>query len=97
MVKGAESVFLLSKREDDTELTCMLVNIPAGSQVEEHTHECDEIIYVLKGKAKLSVDGVGIVDMKTGSFFRIPRGLKHRPFDIEESLEVWNVFYPYLV
>ncbi len=50
------------------DLTCMLVSLPVGTEVPKHTHECDDIVYVLKGKAKIWVDGVG--DIPAGRHVR---------------------------
>ncbi len=48
--------FLVSHRDEGMDLTCMLVHSPVGTVIEKHTHECDDIIYVVKGKAKLWIE-----------------------------------------
>jgi quercetin dioxygenase-like cupin family protein len=92
----AEVGYLLSHRDENMDLTCLLVRLPAGTQVEKHTHECDDIIYVLEGKAKLWVDGIGDVPLVKGTFVRVPKGVLHQPHDIEEDFVAYDVFYPYL-
>ena len=53
---GVEVAYLVSKRGDKVDITCALVHLPVGSHVEKHLHEnSDDIIYVLKGKAKMWV------------------------------------------
>jgi uncharacterized RmlC-like cupin family protein len=90
--------YLLSKRDDDIDITCALVNLPVGSQVEKHFHEnSDDIIYVVKGKAKMWIDGVGDVPMVAGGFIRIPKGVWHQPHDVEEDVIAHDVWYPFLV
>lgn len=96
LVTGIESAYLISNRDENVDLTCMLVHVPSGTHVEKHSHECDEIIYVLKGKAMMSIDGIGEVSMTAGTFLRIPKGVTHRPYKIEDSLIVYDVFYPFL-
>ncbi len=93
---AAKVAFLLSHRDEDMDLTCMLVRIPVGTQVERHAHECDDIIYVLEGKATLWIEGVGDVPMVRGTFVRIPAGVAHQPYNIEEEFVAYDVFYPYL-
>ena len=96
-LKDVQVAYFLSNREDNTDLTIMLVQLPKGSQVERHIHEnSDDIVYVLKGKATLWIDGVGDLPMVPGAFFRIPTGVLHQPRDIEEELVLFDVFYPYL-
>jgi quercetin dioxygenase-like cupin family protein len=96
-LKDVQVAYFLSNREDSTDLTCLLVRLPKGSQAEKHIHEnSDDIIYVLKGKATLWIDGVGELPMVPGAFFRIPIGVLHQPRDIEEELVLFDVFYPYL-
>lgn len=94
-VKGAESMFLLTNQEENTEFTCMLTHLPVKTVVNIHFHEFDEIIYVIEGKAVMYIDGAGEIPMKKGSFFRIPKGVKHHPYDIEEDIIAYNVFYPF--
>jgi mannose-6-phosphate isomerase-like protein (cupin superfamily) len=74
----------------------MLVYAPVGTEIEKHTHECDDIIYVVKGRAKMWIEGVGDFPMIEGTFIRVPKGTEHRPHDIEEDLTVYDVFYPFL-
>jgi quercetin dioxygenase-like cupin family protein len=92
----AKVAFLLSHRDERMDLTCMLVDLPVGTQVEKHTHECDDIIYVLRGKATMWLEGIGDVPMREGTFIRMPKGTKHQPHDIEEDVVAYDVFYPFL-
>jgi quercetin dioxygenase-like cupin family protein len=92
----AKVAYLVSRRDENMDLTCMLVSLPVGTQVPKHTHECDDIIYVLKGKAKIWVDGVGDVPAAEGTFVRIPKGVHHQPHSIEEDFVAYDVFYPFL-
>ncbi len=89
--------YLLSRRDEKVDLTCFLVHLPAGTEVEKHIHEnSDDIIYVVKGKAKMWIDQIGDFPMVAGAFLRIPKGMLHQPHDIEEDLIVYDVFYPFL-
>ena len=93
----ARVAYLLSNRDEQAGLTCLLVSLPVGIKVEKHVHEnSDDIIYVLKGKAKMWIDGIGEVPMAEGAFVRIPKGVAHQPRDIEEDVVAYDVFYPFL-
>ena len=93
---NAKVAFLVSHRDEGMDLTCMLVHLPVGTQVEKHTHECDDIIYAIKGKATMWIEGIGEVPVAEGTFIRIPKGTQHQPRDIKEDLTVYDVFYPFL-
>ena len=94
---NAKVAYLLSNRDEKVDVTCLLVHLPAGTQVEKHTHDnFDDIVYVLKGKGKMWIEGVGDVPMVEGTFIRIPKGVLHQPRDIEEDLIAYDVFYPFL-
>jgi len=96
-LENAKVGYLLSNRDDKADITCMLVHLPVGTEVEKHKHEySDDILYVVKGKAKLWIENVGDVPMKEGAFVRIPKGVMHQPHDIEEDVLVYDVFYPFL-
>jgi quercetin dioxygenase-like cupin family protein len=93
---GVEVSYLVSHRDENMDITCMLVRLPQGAQVPKHTHECDDIIYVLKGKGKIWIEGIGDVPMSEGSFVRVPKGVLHQPHSGEEGMVVYDVFYPFL-
>jgi quercetin dioxygenase-like cupin family protein len=44
--------------------------------VGDHTHECDEVFYVLEGRMTFRVDSTSR-DLETGGFVFIPRGTRH--------------------
>jgi quercetin dioxygenase-like cupin family protein len=92
----AEVAYLLSHRDENVDLTCLLVHLPPGTEVARHTHECDDIIFVVRGKAVIWIDGVGDTPLEPGTFVRIPKGVLHQPHSIEEDLLLYDVFYPYL-
>jgi quercetin dioxygenase-like cupin family protein len=95
---GVEVSYLLTKRADNVNITGALVHLPVGSTVERHLHEnSDDIVYVLQGRAKMWVDGVGDVPLVTGTFLRIPKGTMHQPHDIEEDFIAYDIWYPALV
>jgi quercetin dioxygenase-like cupin family protein len=87
---------LLTHAEDGVDLSIVMVNVKKGSQIPAHIHEQDDIVYHLKGKGKMWVEGEGDFDVSAGSFMRIPAGVKHQPHDIEEDIVAFDIFLPHL-
>jgi len=46
--------------------------------LEFHTHESDELFYVLEGQFVLETDDAAIA-LQTGDMLIVPRGVRHRP------------------
>lgn len=89
---------MISRKEQGLDVTCMLVNIPVGKEVPEHIHDDqDDIIYPLQGKATIWVDGSGTFSLEPGVIVRVPKGIKHKVYDITEELLVYDVFFPALM
>lgn len=89
---------LVTKSATGADVTCMLVKIPAGAYIPEHVHETQEdIVYPLSGKGKMFVEGTGEFDLAPGIIVRVPKGRKHRVFDVTEELTVFDVFSPALI
>lgn len=86
---------LYSKREDDGCVTCFVVKCSVGSEIEEHAHSDEtDIIYVLKGKATMWIEDRGSFPLLSGVFVAVPKGLRHRTYDVEEELLIYDVFSP---
>jgi quercetin dioxygenase-like cupin family protein len=96
--KGVEIKPMISKKENGLDLTCMLVHVPVGKEVLEHIHhEQDDILYPLRGKAIMWVEGTGEFTLEPGVIVRVPAGTKHWIGNITEDLLVFDVFYPALI
>ncbi|MCW4048568.1 MAG: cupin domain-containing protein [Candidatus Bathyarchaeota archaeon] len=86
---------LYSKEEDNADVTCFIVRCSVGSEIEMHVHpEETDIIYVLKGKAKMWIEDRGEFTLMPGVFVAVPKGLKHRTYDVEKELVIYDVFTP---
>jgi quercetin dioxygenase-like cupin family protein len=86
---------LYSKKEDAGDVTCFIIRCSVGSEIEEHVHENEvDIIYVLKGKATMWIEDVGEFLLEPGVFVVVPKGLRHRTYDVVEELHIYDVFSP---
>ncbi len=86
---------LYSEKEDGGEVTCFVVRCQVGSEIEEHIHEKEvDIIFVLKGKATMWIEDRGDFSLEPDVFVVVPKGLRHRTYDVEEELLIYDVFTP---
>ncbi|MBN2283244.1 MAG: cupin domain-containing protein [Deltaproteobacteria bacterium] len=75
--------------------TILMVRIPVGEEVPEHVHErSEDILFILSGTATMWIDGVGEIPLQKGRVVRVPRGTKHRIFDVSDELLIYDVFSP---
>ncbi|MBE9573367.1 MAG: cupin domain-containing protein [Proteobacteria bacterium] len=96
--QGVKIKPLISEKEHGLDVTCMLVNVPAGKEVPEHIHENQEdILYPLQGRAVMWVDGTGNFSLEPGVIVRVPKGKKHKITNITEDLLIYDVFFPALL
>ena len=51
-------------------------------------------IFVLKGKATMWIEDRGSFPLEPGVFVVVPKGLKHRTYDVVEELHIYDVFSP---
>jgi len=73
----------------------LTVQVPAGVEVPEHVHEnSEDILCILSGKATMRVEGTGEIALYRGVVVRVPRGTRHRIYDVTETLLIYDVFSP---
>lgn len=93
--KGVKIKPMISKKEHGLDLTCILVQIPMGEEIPEHIHETqDDIVYPLQGKGVMWVDGDGEFSLEPELIVRVPKGTKHKIFNVSEDLLIYDVFSP---
>ena len=94
-LKGVSMKTLLSKRDNRANATCIVVKCPIGSKIEEHIHpEQDDTIYVLEGEATMWMEGMEEFKLTPGTFVNVPKGKRHRTYDVKKELLIYDVFSP---
>jgi len=89
---------IITKKEHQLDVTCVLVEIPAGIEVPEHTHETqDDILYPLSGKGVMWIDGEGEFTIEPGLIIRVPKGTRHKIAHVTEPMLIYDVFCPALI
>lgn len=86
---------LLTKRDFNVDITCMLVKIERGLGIPEHIHENqDDILYPLSGKFRMWIDGIGEFEVGKNVMVRVPKGVKHRISEAYEDVVLLDIFSP---
>jgi quercetin dioxygenase-like cupin family protein len=71
------------------------VYLDEGAVVPKHSHENEQITYILEGVLRffLGDDGAEVVDVRAGEVLTIPPNLPHEAHALEDTLDV-DVFNP---
>ena len=67
-------------------------SLKRGAQVPMHTHDSEQMTYVLQGALRFLVDGEEII-VKEGEVLHIPSGTPHQAEALEDTFEL-DVFSP---
>jgi quercetin dioxygenase-like cupin family protein len=95
LANGVEIKPLITKRDHDLNVSCILVKVPAGIEIPEHTHEEQaDILYPLSGSAEMYVEGAGKFPLEPGVVVRVPVGAKHKIYNVTDELIIYDVFHP---
>lgn len=68
------------------------VLLKKGSVVPEHSHENEQVTYILDGALKFWIDGKEIV-VRAGEVLCIPSHMPHKAEAVEDTVDL-DVFYP---
>jgi len=71
------------------------VFLDEGCVVPQHSHENEQLTYILEGKLRffLGEDESEVVDVGAGEVLHIPSGLPHKAVALEDTLDV-DIFNP---
>ena len=71
------------------------VFLAKGAIVPQHSHENEQLTYILEGTLRLwlGADGAQVVDVGAGEVLHIPAHVPHRAEALEDTLDV-DIFHP---
>jgi len=86
-MRGGQYKGFYSREKQGSLATIQLIKVQKGGGNDLHVHEeSDDILYILSGKAKMEIEGIGAVQMTKGSCVRVPKNTKHRIYEVTEEL-----------
>ena len=91
------SKLLLAPKFGGVEQLSMGFNVTeVGSMIPDHAHEdSEEVLFLISGRAKLVIEGMGEWEIGPETAFYSPKGVKHRLENIgDEPLRVVWVYCP---
>jgi len=93
--KGIRIKYLLTKRDDGSDITCVLLMVPRGVEIPEHLHlDKVDIMYSLSGSGRQWVEDLGDFELGRGMIVRVPMGKKHRTHGVTQDLLLFDIFSP---
>ncbi|OSS42633.1 hypothetical protein DESAMIL20_517 [Desulfurella amilsii] len=95
--KNVKIGYVFTHKNDSVEFTSAIVKIPKGESIPEHTHDVYDIICPVSGKGRIWVENAGECELKKGVFVKVPPHTKHRIFDVQEDLEIYDIFSGFLL
>jgi quercetin dioxygenase-like cupin family protein len=87
---------LVTKRDDELNVSCLLAKVSVGIEIAEHTHEEQvDILYPLKGRAEMSVEQANRYFYLGAGCCR-PRSQRGEAsdFKVTDELIIYDVFHP---
>jgi quercetin dioxygenase-like cupin family protein len=83
---------LLSRATGGDAVAVSLIRTPAGKGSPEglHTHEFEQIFYVLSGEMNVEIDGE-VFRAPAGSLIRFPEGVPHRNWNDEGAVDTLHL------
>jgi quercetin dioxygenase-like cupin family protein len=92
MNENTKLKIILTKKDDNVEITSFHAKVPKGEEIPEHTHEVHDILFPLKGKAKVWIQGLGDFQLRPGVVLDVPPKALHKLYDVEEDFEAYDIF-----
>lgn len=87
--------WIYTREKDGTPLTVMLIELKKGISLPEHRHQDQpDLIYPVKGKATMYIEGEGEFPIQPGMVVIVPPNTAHAIRNVEETLQIYNVFAP---
>ncbi len=97
-LKGIELKYLLTKAQDNVDITFAFVRVTPGTDIAAHVHETqDDINYLIAGSMEIWIEGEGDFEVKAGQMMRVQKGVKHKPYGHSRDFLSINIFVPAMV
>ncbi|MDA0998965.1 MAG: cupin domain-containing protein [bacterium] len=91
---GARHRGILTQARDGTGVTVYKSHIRPGKSHDWHSHEVDEVMYIISGEGRYELEG-GELRYKAGEFVFMPRGTQHRnTCTTDEDVHMVAIFNP---
>jgi len=85
----------IMKKEDMGPASIRMVQIKAGGEFPSEVHdESDEMVYIVTGKGKVFIEGVGEKEVHPGTFWYVPKGTKHAVTSVDEDATGFSIHIP---
>ena len=83
---------LLDRTSGGERVAVSLIRTPAGKGSPEglHTHDFEQVFYVLRGTMNIEIDGTTFTAPE-GSLVRFPRGVPHRNWNDEDGADTMHL------
>ena len=94
LARGVKIKPLLTRKEHNADVTCILVLTRKGLEIPEHSHEQDDLLYILSGEAEMWIEKIGSFKLQPGTFIRVRKGTKHKIYKVTKDLLVYDIFSP---
>ncbi len=87
--------WIYTREKDGSPMTVMYIELQKGISLPEHVHrDQPDLIYPVKGKATMFIEGEGEFTIEPGMVVVVPPNTRHTIRNVEETLVLYNVFSP---
>jgi mannose-6-phosphate isomerase-like protein (cupin superfamily) len=76
------------------DMSAGLYHLEPGAHDLQGPHQEDELYYVIRGVASLSIGDDDVIDVRAGSILHVPALIPHRFVNVTEALDVLVMFAP---
>ncbi len=91
---GAYHRTVVSREGEGMDISVNLARIEPGQTHEFHSHEQDEVVYILRGSGKYLLED-GEIRYKAGDFCFMPKGAIHKNVVLsDDGVDILSIFNP---
>ncbi len=65
-----------------------IVELAEGAKVPAHSHESEQITYVVSGCLRFTMDDGSVIDVRTGETLVIPSNVEHAAVALEDTVDL---------